>query len=293
MKDALTYFYSINVSKIEDIGLYKIVYSDRNNFLLKISTNINDIKVMDNEYFRQFFYSQNNYKLKINIFNEYITRINDDYVILIQLPSSYLDDINVIDIVNFLNKNEITGKYIDVYWNNLWIDKVDYLTNYIKNNESKYKHIISYIYYYLGIVENCILYLKDVKNKYNNEHVTFSITHRRMYYPLKEVYLFNPFNFVLDVKERDISEYIKSLYYNKEDYISELDYYLKTNRLNRYRASLLYIRIVYPSYFFDFIEGDSQYKINSFSNTSNYEIFIKKTYELINSYVNIEKIEWL
>lgn len=295
MKEALNYFYNINIENIKCINSYKLIATTNHvTYLLIESSSIDDIKYIFNPFVEEYYKRQNKYNIVININREYITKINEKYLILIKLPPTHLSDVNIENIIEFSKKNQLQLKNYKVVWDILWENKINYLNNYIINNESKYKNIMPYIYYYMGVSENCIIYLREL-NKVIKHTINLipTISHRRIFYPLKEIYLNNPFNFVVDVIERDIAEYIKSLYYEKKDYLNELEYYLKTNKLDTYEASLLYIRIVYPSYFFDFIENSDAYKNFDFYNTKKYEELIKKTYELINSYVNIQKIDWL
>jgi len=294
MTEALNYFYNINIQNTKDINTYKLVSTTNNNtYLLKESEKIEDINYIFIPFINEYNLNQNKYKIIKNIYGDQVTKIQNKYCLLLKVPSSYLDNENIEDIIDFLFKNKVYINGYKVSWNRLWEDKINYLNNFILGNESKYKDIMPYIFYYMGITENCILYLKNI-SEYSKLPVNLSICHRRLYYPLKELYLNNPYNFVIDVFQRDISEYIKSLYYANKDYLIELEYYLKTNKINSYEASLLYIRIVYPSYFFDCLENSNiDYNAYNFKNTVEYENFIKKTYELINSYVNIQKIDWL
>lgn len=295
MKEALNYYYDIKIEDIEVLNKYSVLKTfDNNNFLLIESENEAEIKNHIILYLNTFFRKQNKYHIKLNNLNDFITKINDKYYLLIKLPSSYLDDVDIEDITVFSQKNIQNTSGYNLKWDMLWEDKVNYLNNYILNNESKYKKEMPYIYYYIGICECCIIYLRSFFHQSRTINLIPTICHRRLYYPLKEIYLNNPFNFVVDIAERDIAEYIKSLFYMKNDYLNELDFYLKTNPINKYQGALLYIRLVYPSYFLDYIEsGKEIYMSKQFYDTNEYENFIKKTYELINSYVNIPKIDWL
>ena len=62
---------------------------------------------------------------------------------------------------------------------------------------------------------------------------------------------------------------------------------------------MLFARILYPSYYFDAYEKivnlkwESEHLIQIISKAEAYEDFIKKAYQEISSYANLEKINWL
>ena len=299
MKNLINYLYNIDVIDIKDVTDGYFITAASNNYILKNVTNINNldfvINLINNVDINYLYF----YKIKRNIFYNFISNIKENNYVLIDVSNNYNDLVDFNDMVDFYNKSNrvISSSYkYNNSWEVLWENKIDYLINYAKNNEVDNKKVMPLFYYYIGLAETALLYLKDINKKYPFNRVIdkISLVHRRVGIPNIKLNFFNPFNFIIDLEVRDIAEYIKILYYSDSDYLSELEYYLKINILSVYTASMLFVRIIYPSYFFDYFESKtSNIKTNKFLDTKSYENFIKKTYELISSYVQIDKIEYL
>lgn len=293
MINYLNYLYNINiVKKIEYKN--KIIYlTDNNeNYLLeKLEKNNKSIFLI-----KSFYELNIPYVPKKNIYNDFFSIVDNVSCVLIRLDSKFMDEIDIVEMIEFYKKSEVylNGKIkYRLNWINLWTDKIMYLKNHLNNNLQLNKSKIYLFNYYMGFAINSIIYLRDnYINNYAVQNITFQ--HRRINTPCYKLDFYNIVNIYIDVVERDVSEYIKSLFINKCDYISELDFYLKTNHIDHNKAVLLYSRIIYPSQFFDYYEQNinTEY-INIFYDTKLYETFIKKTYEIINSYVNISKFEIL
>lgn len=298
MKNLINYLYKIEITDIIKEDNYYLIKEMGNTYLFSEINNMGNfmyIYNICNILNQSMFFS---YKVKTNIYNDFITEIEGKKYYLLYLNNDYKCEVDFLDMLNFYDKSSNFLKNNFKYqlnWDVLWESKIDYLTKHIENNKISNKRLLILLYYYLGVSENALLYIKEIKSNYTfsiNDKVSF--THRRVVLPCKKIFFYNPQNFIIDLEVRDIAEYIKSLYYNDLDYLNDLEYYLKVSNLTKYSASLLYVRIVYPSLFFDYYESKSDiFYFEKFYNIGEYESFIKKTYELINSYVNIEKISWL
>ena len=197
--------------------------------------------------------------------------------------------LNFYSISNRLIINKIKYKN---NWDVLWESKINYLYQHFNNHQISNKNIFYLFNYYISISENVLKYIIKIKNENYNNVNDISFVHRRIFYPNIKLNFFNPLNFIVDLKVRDIGEYIKSMYYNNKDYINDLSYFLKTNHLDRYTASMMYARIIYPSIFFDDYELN-RVDISKYIKIAEYEKFTKKIYDLISSYIQIDKIDWL
>ena len=126
------------------------------------------------------------------------------------------------------------------------------------------------------------------------------LSHRRVGYPNYKLNFLNPLSFIFDLEVRDVAEYLKAMLFTCEieEVLEELNTYLKIKKLNIYEAQMLLARLIYPSYYFDTYEKvmdkdeDSEKLVAIIKKVDEIEYFLKKTYELLSSYVNIDKIEW-
>lgn len=298
MKNLINYLYHIDIDTIEKNGNYYLIKDKESVYLFsKYEAKYNFIQIYNicNELNYHYFFA---YKLKSNIYNKFLTNIDQESYYLLDIGTDYNSEVNFYDMLDFYKRSYIfLNRQVqnNFNWDILWENKINYLELYANNNKITNTKILPLFYYYLGIAENALVYVKSITKKYiRSVDDKLSFTHRRVGFPVRKIDFYNPFNLIIDFEVRDIAEYIKSLYYNDIDYLIDLEYYLKTNKLTRYSASLLYIRIVYPSNFFDYFEDKSKsYFYDKYYDTNDYELFIKKTYELINSYVSIDKILWL
>ena len=109
----------------------------------------------------------------------------------------------------------------------------------------------------------------------------------------------SPLNIVIDYKERDVSEYFKSLFlddcYNEEEIIN----YLKELPASGFGMGLLMGRMLFPSFYFDLYEKivndvipeKEIYKI--IDKSDDYEYFLRFIYFEINKIIKIPRIDWL
>lgn len=295
MKEIISYLYKINIIeefKYDDDILYK---DDKNiSYLFK--------EVHDEKHIHYFFnlintlnqYNFFAYNYKLNIYNQPISTYNEKKYVLINVKSDYTKNLDIDDLFDFYNQsNRLLADKINYTnsWDVLWENKIDYLTNHFNSNKNNNKKIDIIFNYYISLAESALLYLLNIKRTFStNNHI--SITHRRVDFSITKYDFYNPLNFIIDIEQRDIGEYIKSLFYKDMDYLEDLNYYLKTHRLDKYQASMLFIRIVYPSIFFDDYEKNNVDLVKYF-NFKKYENFIKKIYDVISSYILINKINWL
>ena len=77
----------------------------------------------------------------------------------------------------------------------------------------KYPVLYNIIDYYIGLGENAIQYFKSIVPTYNG-NIEIGVCHKRINYNSTLFDLYNPLNLVIDYKVRDLSEYIKSVFFN-------------------------------------------------------------------------------
>ena len=298
MINYINYVYKLHATSYEQIEKDYIIHTDKSSYLLAQVDNVNWIVFLNfltGTLNSRMFYS---YKFIQNVEGKIISNINDSDYVLIDIGNDYNSELDLMDNLDFYKKSTaylLTNNYsFKNKWLSLWNDKIIYLTKYA-NKLVININTMCLFNYYTGVVSSLISYLKKITNyeRYQQSELV-TICHPRIKFPLKKIDFYNPKNFIVDIEVRDIGEYIKSLYYSSRNYEVELKYYLSVNKLSTHDASYLYARILYPSYFLDLFENSkiNQSNIGIF-NVKNYEIFAKKIYELINSYINIQNITWL
>lgn len=220
------------------------------------------------------------------------------------IPIKIEDIFYMLDYNDTIKPNNIIGR---MNWANLWSSKVDYFEYHIGHLIKKYPYIYKTIDYYLGLAENAISYVKDIKTPAS----LISICHRRIGVTSTLFDLYNPFNLVIDYKVRDIAEYIKSVFFygenscvegvvNSENMIVDkcniiLERIFKKYLFDNEALKLLFARLLFPSYYFDLYENVIDNSLNEnvisciIKKSSAYEEFLK----IILLKTPIPYVEWL
>lgn len=295
MKKYIKYFYNIDIDKITNKNYDFYFYYNNELYLLKkIDNEIDFNKII-----------QLNTKLENTLFNKIIinkdksiiTYINNNnyilYKIFINLNKSItLSEINSINNINlYNNKNELN-------WYNLWTNKIDNLEYQINQSGKKHPLLVDSFSYFIGLSENAISYLNNTLYETNKES---SDTNVLSHFRIKDIFsLYDITNIVFDHKARDLGEYIKLSFFNKNKNIfKELDEYFKHNYYSEYGIRLLFARILFPSFYFDLydeitINKENELQIlNIIKNIDEYEQYLYDIYNYLNKFYKIPKIEWL
>lgn len=166
-------------------------------------------------------------------------------------------------------------------WSNLWINKINYISNYYKNIKGKYAIIDDSIDYYICMSEVAIYYLKKYDNYYDNAFVQHKLIFKSIFFDrlfLKE-----------DLKERDFAEYIKYLFLS-QDYDVNYIYSLIKNGIANFNYDLVIARLLFPSYYFYYLEkiivdGEDYEKLENLVKSSDkYEKYLIDIVNKINQY---------
>ena len=220
------------------------------------------------------------------------------------IPIKIEDIFYMLDYNDTIKPNNIIGR---MNWANLWSSKVDYFEYHIGHLIKKYPYIYKTIDYYLGLAENAISYVKDIKMPAS----LISICHRRIGVTSTLFDLYNPFNLVIDYKATDVAEYIKSVFFygenscvegvvNSENMIVDkcniiLERIFKKYIFDNEALKLLFARLLFPSYYFDLYENVIDNSLNEnvisciIKKSSAYEEFLK----IILLKTPIPYVEWL
>lgn len=301
MKNNIMYYYNLRIDNITQNNNNYYFTINNDNYCFTIYTR--DIKE-SNE-----IYKLNKYMLSSNILVHEIIPNKDNYVVTIINNIPYILYKIYINKNKKLNINELT--YLSNYtyqvdkiltrnnWNILWSNKIDYFEYQINQMGKKYPILVDTFAYFTGLAENAISYVKyttlETQMETSDNPV---ISHRKINNTIESLY--NPLNIILDHKSRDIAEYIKLSFLNKNTNIyQELDSYFISNYYSEYGLRLLYARIIYPSFYFDMYEQIIQGLrkesdlLNIVSLLDDYELYLKEMYYYLKKYHNIPEIDWI
>ena len=302
MKQTIEYYYNLKIDKL---------YMQNNNFNFTYENNtyyfceyLRDLKELDDLLLCYRELKQKNinvHDLIYNMENNLITKVDDKNYLLLKINKAY-EKYDIIDLIDFNKKLNLNNKKRELYRNNwemLWSSKIDYIENQL--NEIKVDNIIhKSIDYYLGLSETAISYVNSINRKYefsNNDKIT--LAHKRIYYPNYALNYLNPLSFIFDLEIRDIAEYIKSVFFQEDNALLELETYLKSVKLTPYSYNMLMARLIYPTYYLDLYEKivnqkeDSQKLLPIIKKSNDYQEFLKESYLLISHYSPLEDIDYL
>lgn len=235
MKELIENNYNIVIKKIK-VGENIIIISTVDEVLYCKS--VEDINVLKQIYpYVQLFCSIKNtisgekyfeYELKKYILYQ-IYNINDNY------------NVDNILITPYKNVNS-----------RIWESKIDNYYELIRMNRFEDNKVKKIVIYCISVVESIL----NVYNKIivNINNIRFCINHHRMFYPVINMFYYDPTNMIIDHIGRDIVEYIKLYPGKKKDKIDIINKFIKKNNLNELEVILVKIRTLYPSELLDCID---------------------------------------
>lgn len=305
MKNAIQYYYNLNpidIHQKDDIYYFKI--DNERYFLypfLRTDKELNSIYQIDVELLNRRVPT---HQIILNKQKNIITIVNDIPYVLFKSFIKKNDSIDIDDIVILANQTEIKKQdlFLDKSnWISLWENKNDYLEYQVSQFGIKYPLICETFSYYIGLAENAILYAKNTTMETKKELVdSLVISHRRINNYTTLFDLYNPLEFIIDYKIRDIAEYIKfKFFYNKENIWEEINSYFSNNQISLFGARMLFARLLYPTYYFDLYdqilederdEKDIHYIVKK---QEEYEEFLSDIYNYLSLKYPIPPIDWL
>lgn len=295
MKNAIKYYYNMNPVEIHRVN-EKIKFNYNNkNYILYLTKKTKE-ELIEKYELHQMLLARGIYchKIILNINNEIATVINNNNYILLEVnvPNATIE---LKDILYYCNQKIEHEKFPNIQrdnWKNLWSNKIDFFEYQINQFKKKYKILSQNSDYYIGIVENCISLINNI----GHQHNYLTINHNRIQKKTTLEEFYNPLEFILDIRVRDIGEYIKS---TPDEKLEILEKIINNNFLNSYDIKQLFIRILYPSIFFDIFDDvidkkKNEYEIEKYlKKLDKSETEIKKIYNYIRSISDLPEIEWL
>ena len=304
MKDTINFYYNIDIDTLEEKdGKYHFKYQNRDFFFVFFNRNLEELEDLLDCISEMQKKGIDVHGILINKDNSILTKINEYNYILFSV-NNCSETYDIFDIINMNNKltlNNYNSKLYRNNWENLWMQKVDYFEYQIRELGLDKQVIKNSFSYYIGLAENAISYVHNVKLKYPSQG-TIVLSHRRIFYPNYKLNYLNPLSFIFDLEVRDIAEYLKAMFFLDDDeseVLEELKSFLKIKRLTIYEYNMLYARLLYPSYYFDIYEEvmnkerSEEDLLKIISKNENFEEFLKKAYLEITKYAILEKVEWI
>ena len=181
-------------------------------------------------------------------------------------------------------------------WKSLWMQKIDYFEYQVSEFGLKYPLVRESIGYYIGMAENAICMINDY-----TLNDSLYLQHRRIDANSRYYDFYNPLNLIFDTRVRDFCEYYKSNFiYNlryKEDI--KIINYLEKNNYTTNELKLFYIRMFFPSFYFDLYEKvvnnneDEKMLKKILLRVNEYQLFLYELTSYFSSFLMLPHIEWI
>lgn len=298
MKNAINYYYNLYPINIyQNDRLYKFTVENADYYLVPYNY---DLKQLSISYELSKVLKQYNiycHQIMQNIKKELSTNINDKQYVLLKTATYTDEKINFKNLMYYplvTSSLHLESVNHPKNWRELWMEKVDYFEYQVSNFKKKFPLIRETSSYYIGLAENGIQMLLETTNSYD-----YCISHYRIKNNYTLFDLYNPLEFIVDSKIRDIAEYCKEQFFYKDVLIDDVIYYIDNNILDRNQSILFFSRLLYPSYYFDLCDDIIYNNINENSLSSiitksgKYEQFLSKINHYLYTRYQIPEIEWL
>lgn len=300
MKNIINYYYNLNLIDLFEIdNMYYFNYKNSDYFFLIFDRPIEDANSIFNTYLEL--------KKRQIITNDIITNKNNQVLTIVNnIPYILIRDntrnkcISINDIL-YIQNNTIgvinEKKMFRNDWVKMWESKIDYYEEQLSLINNKYKILDDTIDYYIGLGENAISYLVNNKVKTPN----LCLSHRRIDINKGSFEFYNPVNYIIDSRVRDLSEFIKTSFFLDKINFDLIRYYIDYMNFSRDEYILLIARLLFPTYYFDLYDSilnsnmDENIVINVIDKTKNYLMIVKNIffYILYQKRVSIPSIEWI
>ncbi len=292
MKNVLNYFYNIYAENIRLNGdNYYFNYKNESYIFYLYNDNYKELEKIYEIYTQMLKRGIYSHQIILNKDNQISTIYNQKQYVLLKISIKLNTKITINDILYFGN---ITEGYKNIInWKNLWSSKIDYFEYQMSHFGKKYQLIRNSFSYYAGIVENGIILLNEKKD------VISSISHKRILNNETVLEFYNPLNYIIDIKVRDAAEYFKNKLLTDKNVFEDIKNYLSISKLNENEVYYFFVRMFYPSFYFDCYEKVingilDEYKIKEVIEiTPYYENLLKGLYQYLKKYIQIPEIEWL
>lgn len=294
MKNVINYYYNLLTDKIIKTEESYIFFVDKIEYEF-IPFYLDTEKVIES-YLKLNESHKYCHEIIMNNKNTIITYFNNTPYVLIKKHINIKTKVEASDIINFIVPIQANKKNL---WKQLWINKIDYYEYQVSELASKYNLIKESFNYYVGLSETAISLIDYV----NFENVYYSVSHIRVSANSSLSEFYNPLFFTIDARTRDVSEYIKSLVFDENKSLKEveiiLDKFMNISNYTKDEVLLLIIRMIYPSYYYDSYDKvimkdsiDESDLYNITKKSLQYETFLKQVYKKNQKKYGLPIIDW-
>ncbi len=303
MKNTINFYYNILVDEfIKKDDNYYFYYNGDEFYLIFYNRPYEDINAIYKLNMEMKKRGCIVHELILNKDKSAITMINEKPYVLIKLcryknDKVFLNDINYMQNMTINIQADKTLLRND--WIKLWSEKIDYYEYQISEVGKKYPILCDSLSYFIGLGENAICYL--INNLDVKDNVSLVVSHKRIFQEKGSINFYNPLNFVVDNRVRDVAEYIKQTFYNDNFSLYDVKSYLSIGNLNKAEYVLFIGRLLFPTCYFDMYDeiinsGKNEETIfKIIDKIDEYEELIYNIYKFIvyEKKVQLEPIEWL
>ena len=220
MLDYINYFYNLYPPLLnKENDNYVFFVGNEKYYLTPYRRELSEIKDLVELNKRMISSNSLVHEIIINKFNEPISVISNENYVLLRVYVNDIKKIDINDIIYMLNENvDLSGlkSLLRTNWVSLWSSKVDYIEYQMGHLIKKYPFLNNTIDYYLGLCENAITYIKNLK-MFSDYKIPIGISHKRIIKDATLFDLYNPLNLIIDYKVRNIAEYLKDAFFKDED----------------------------------------------------------------------------
>lgn len=295
MRNLINYYYQLEPVDIHQLDHYYTFQVEGDNYRLQ------EVEVQKVDLVYEWMlelYQKGIYTHQIipTTFGEYIVPFNQKQYILLRTYAN-LDIPVTFDIVNQFQQQiyaiPLEKGFNASNWGELWSQKIDYFEYQMNQLGVKYPIIRFSFAYYIGLAEVGI----SLFNTYYQKDKPVILSHKRLLTEHTLYEFYDPLNLILDYRVRDLSEYLKSLYLKKEDIFQEVK--MTLDLLDSYEKIMFFIRMIYPSFYFDCYEKIMANEVEEenlkviIEKTKHYHIFLSKIYNYLSESMNLPYISWL
>lgn len=287
MKNAIQYYYGLYPTDIHQTknGFYEFEIDGISYNCIPFNRSFEELEEIYKISIQLFEKGVYCHQLVQNMEGKIITIINRIPYVLLKIFITSKEHVTIYDIMFFSRltvKDTEKSLLVRNQWKKLWSNKNDYLEYQVSQFGKGFPKIRESFSYFIGLSEIGIGLLNEVSEKQS-----LVISHRRICSTDTIFDLYNPLNFILDYKERDIIEFWKSELF-KETFSEEAFInFLNTLELTNSEWILLLARAFYPTVYFDCYEDIiEQHKKEELLNqivdrVPQYEKFLKLIYEKV------------
>lgn len=303
MKNTINYYYNISVEDfIKTDKDYYFYLNNEEYHLIVFSRPYEDVEPIYKLNIEMKKIGCLVHEIIINKDKQIVTIINDIPYVLLKLcryknERVFLNDISYMQNMTF--NIQFDKSLLRNDWVKLWSDKIDYYEYQISQLGKKYPILCDSLSYFIGLGENAISYI--INNSKDDNNSMPIVSHKRIRINDGSFEFYNPLNFIIDSKVRDVAEYIKNCFVNDKLNFYEIKSYFNVSNFTSDEYMLLFSRLLFPTFYFDIYDEI----INNSFNEERIIKIIDKTYEyedvLFNIYkfivyekrIQLEPIEWI